>query len=52
MLNILLIILWRAEEGDRKERERKHIIDYIILRLIMIMNYKEAMSDKASNLIG
>jgi hypothetical protein len=50
MLNILLNILWRAE-GEREEREWKHIIDYIVLSLIIIMNtdvsiYRETISDK------
>ena len=31
LLNILLNILWRAEERVREERERKHIMDYIVL---------------------
>jgi hypothetical protein len=51
VLNILLNILSRKEEGEREERERKHIMDYIILSLIYNMNteafiYREAMSDR------
>ena len=47
----MLNILWRSEEGEREEREHKHIIDYIISSLILIMNteasiYREAMSDR------
>ena len=42
--------IWRAEEWEREERERKHIMDYIVLSLMLIMNieasvYIEAMSD-------
>jgi hypothetical protein len=51
MLNILLNILLRVEEGEREERKRKHMMDYIVLSLIYNMNteafiYIEAMSDK------
>jgi hypothetical protein len=51
MLNILLNILSRVEEGEREEREWKHMMDYIVLSLIYNMNtdafiYIEAMSDK------
>jgi hypothetical protein len=51
VLNILLNILSRKEEGEIEERERKHITDYIIFSLIYNMNteafiYREAMSDR------
>jgi hypothetical protein len=51
MLNILLNILLRVEEGEREERKRKHMMDYIVLSLIYNMNteafiYIEAMSNK------
>jgi hypothetical protein len=40
-----------SRRRERKEREQKHIIDYIVLKLIIIMNtevsiYREAMSDR------
>jgi hypothetical protein len=34
MLNILLNILWRVGEGEREKKERKRIMDYIVLSLI------------------
>jgi hypothetical protein len=48
MLN-MLNILESGRRRERKEREQKHIMDYIILSLILIMNteisiYRETMS--------
>ena len=55
MLNILLNILWRAEEREREERERKHIMDYIVLSSLIRMDiraslYRRERGALASNL--
>ena len=55
MLNILLNILWRAEEREREERERKHIMDYIVLSNLIRMDtraslYRRERRALASNL--
>ena len=55
MLNILLNILWRAEEREREERERKHIMDYIVLSSFIRMDtraslYRRERGALASNL--
>ena len=48
MLNILLNILWRAKE---RERERKHIMDYIVLSSIII-NTEASIYREANNLVN
>ena len=51
MLNILLNILWRAEEREREEKERKHIMDYIILSSLLIMNTEASIYRETNNLV-
>jgi ribosomal protein S7 len=38
-------------ESGKRERERKHTIDYIVLRLIIIMDTDAFIYREASNLI-
>ena len=57
MLNILLNILWRVEEREREEREPKHIMDYIVLSNLIIMDtraslYRREKGTLVSNLIN
>ena len=51
ILNILLNILQRVEEGQREERERKHRMNYIVLSMIIIVNTDVSIYRETNNLV-
>ena len=52
MLNILLNILWRAEKREREERERKHIMDYIVLSSLLGMDTRASLYRRESGALA
>ena len=40
-----------SRRRERREREQKHIIDYIVLRLMIIINTEVSIYRKTNNLV-